>query len=74
MELPARKSADLIKAFRRFNGEQKLAQLIGHRAGYTLCIVVVMQGLKPSVANPAEMHVSPSLCMAAPYIVKHFYT
>ena len=50
--------SDLLQAVRRSKREQQLAQLVGHRAGHTFGVVVVMQRLEAFVAKPAEMHVT----------------
>ena len=51
MQFPAGKPVYLVEAVRRFQREQELAQLVGHRAGHTFGIVVIMQGLKSFVAK-----------------------
>ena len=51
VQFPAGKPVNLVEAVRRFQREQELAQLVGHRAGHTFGIVVIMQGLKSFVAK-----------------------
>ncbi len=60
MQLPAWKPAELFQRRRRFEREQKLAQLVSHRGRHTFGVPVFVEVPQPFVAKTDKLHVNPS--------------
>ena len=56
MQLPARKPSELLRRRGGFKGEQKLAQLVGHRGRHTLGVPIFMKLLEPFMAKADKVH------------------
>ncbi len=56
VKLPSGKPAELAEILGGFKGEQKLAQLVGHRRRHPLCLAVLIEMPKPLVAKPCQLH------------------
>jgi hypothetical protein len=61
MQLPAGKPAELLQRLGGFEGEQKLAQLVGHRGRHRLGVSVLMEVPYAFVTKANKLHVIPSL-------------
>src|SRR5258706_15642094 len=57
MQLPTGKPAKLLQRLCGFEGEQKLAQLVGHRGRHSLGLSVLVELLEPFVAKADKLHV-----------------
>jgi hypothetical protein len=57
VQLPSWEPAELVQRLGGFEGEQKLAQLVGHRGRHPLGVAVFMELPQPFVAKANKLHV-----------------
>src|SRR5271157_6123612 len=60
MQLPARKPVELLHLLRGLQGEQQLAQLVGHRRGHPFGVPFFVELLQPLMAKAYKSHVIPA--------------
>src|SRR6266851_5570464 len=61
VQLPSWKPPDLVEAVSGFEGEQKLAKLVGHRWRHPFGVAVFMKLPQPFVTERAKLHFTPAL-------------